>query len=60
MLKKIFEGGKLVYDLPDIEEIRKYCKQEMFYGENYSSYEKLIEDIKIILNGIIRKELRRI
>jgi hypothetical protein len=24
MLKKIFEGGKLVYDLPDIEEIRKY------------------------------------
>jgi hypothetical protein len=23
MLKKIFEGGKLVYDLPDIEEIRK-------------------------------------
>ena len=46
MLKKIFEGGKLVYDLPDIEEIRKYCKQEIFYGENYSSYEKLIEDIK--------------
>lgn len=29
MLKKIFEGGKLVYDLPDIEEIRKYCKQEV-------------------------------
>ena len=39
MLKKFFEGGKLVYDLQDIEEIRKYCKQEMFYGENYSSYE---------------------
>lgn len=29
MLKKIFEGGKLVYDLPDIEEVRKYCKQEV-------------------------------
>lgn len=25
----IFKNGKLVYKLPDIEEIRKYCKQEV-------------------------------
>jgi len=41
MLKKIFEGGKLVYDLPDIEEIRKYCKQEMFYGKINRRYKRV-------------------
>ncbi|PID82900.1 MAG: nicotinate phosphoribosyltransferase [Clostridiales bacterium] len=25
MLHKIYEGGKLIYDLPSIEEIRSYC-----------------------------------
>ena len=58
MLKKFFEGGKLVYDLPDIEEIRKYCKQEMFYGENYSSYEKLIEDIKEYIKWYNTKRIK--
>lgn len=29
MLKKIFEKGSLIYDLPDIEEIKKYCKDEV-------------------------------
>ncbi|MBF1037011.1 MAG: IS3 family transposase [Parvimonas sp.] len=58
MLKKIFEGGKLVYDLPGIEEIRKYCKQEMFYGENYSSYEKLIEDIKEYIKWYNTKRIK--
>lgn len=29
MLNKIFENGKLVYDLPDIEDIKKYCKKEV-------------------------------
>ena len=58
MLKKFFEGGKLVYDLQDIEEIRKYCKQEMFYGENYSSYEKLIEDIKEYIKWYNTKRIK--
>lgn len=29
MLKQIFKSGKLVYELPDIEEIREYCKSEV-------------------------------
>ena len=29
MLNKIYENGKLVYDLPNIEEIRKYCAKEV-------------------------------
>ena len=32
-------------------------KQEIFQGQNYSFYKKLIDDIKIIVNDIIRKEL---
>ena len=29
MLKQIFKSGELVYELPDIEEIREYCKSEV-------------------------------
>ncbi len=29
LLKPIFQGGKLVYDLPSIEEIRAYSKEQM-------------------------------
>lgn len=29
MLKQIFKSGELVYELPDIEEIRGYCKSEV-------------------------------
>ena len=29
MLKQIFDKGKLVYDSPNMEEIREYCKNEM-------------------------------
>ena len=25
----VFRGGKLVYDLPDLEEIRAYCAQQL-------------------------------
>ena len=29
MLKQIFKNGELIYKLPDIEEIRKYCASEV-------------------------------
>ncbi len=29
LLRPIYQDGKLVYDLPDIETIRQHCKQEM-------------------------------
>ena len=29
MLKQIFNKGKLIYDLPDIEEVKKYCESEV-------------------------------
>ncbi|WP_427189499.1 nicotinate phosphoribosyltransferase [Parvimonas sp. G1604] len=29
MSKQIFKSGELVYELPDIEEIREYCKSEV-------------------------------
>ena len=29
LLVKIFENGKCVYDIPDINEIRNYCKKQV-------------------------------
>ncbi len=28
-MKKIFSGGRLVYDLPDVKEIKKHCENQM-------------------------------
>ena len=28
-MKQIFKDGELVYDMPDIEEIKKYCASQM-------------------------------
>ena len=29
LMKKIFSGGKLIYDLPDVKEIKKHCENQM-------------------------------
>ena len=29
LMKKIFSGGRLVYDLPDVKEIKKHCENQM-------------------------------
>ena len=29
LLEKIFENGKLIYNIPSIEEVKNYCKQEV-------------------------------
>lgn len=58
----IFEGGKLVYNLPDIEEIRDYCKQqigtlwdEMLRFENpHKYYVDLSQDLWDVKTALIR------
>lgn len=41
MHEKIFENGKLIYNVPDIKEVREYCKKEIeSLWEEYKRFDK--------------------
>ena len=62
--ERIFDGGKLVYKLPDIDSIKKYCAEQIdtLWGEvtrfenPHNYYVDLSQRIWDIKNAILKKE----
>jgi len=64
LTKQVFEGGKLVYNLPEIGDIRSYCAEQIgtLWGEvtrfenPHTYYVDLSQKIWDIKNDILKKE----